>query len=108
MVMRTTVQCYYVDEEMFVGDQRFAEDVTNEFIDFWRPPKYGDEEKPDIKRMDIRAGEEMVDQEVHIEVMVEEEEFGKLTPPSSQDSDDADDKFLEARPEYREDNDEFL
>ena len=32
MILRTTLQCYAIDCEMFVGDQRFTEAFIQEFI----------------------------------------------------------------------------
>ena len=58
--------------------------------------------------MEIRAGEVMIDQDDMIEPIEEVEEYGKLTPSDSFDSDDANDKFIEKKPEYYEDNFDFL
>ena len=107
IVLKTTVQCYFLDEEMYVGDQRFADYVTVPFMEWWKPPKYGDEETTEAEVVIVRAGEEMMDQDMEISVPSEEEEYGKLTPVETEESDDQD-KFYEKKPEYREDDGDFL
>jgi len=106
-VLKTTVQCYFLDEEMYVGDQRFADIHTVPFIEWWKPPKYGDEDTTEAKRVDVRAGEEMMDQDMEVSVQSENEEYGQLTPEASEESMEQD-KFMEQKPEYREDDDDFM
>ena len=106
-VLKTVVQCTYVDEEMFVGDQRFQEEVVDEFITYWRPPNYGDKERPEAEFAKLRAGEELLDQDMFVEVAEEQEEFGHIEEEEEPSSDD-DDRYMVHKEKFREDDDEFM
>ena len=38
-VNKTIIQCFYIDEEMFVGIQRYSEDYISELIEYYNGQK---------------------------------------------------------------------
>jgi hypothetical protein len=92
---KSIIQYYFMDQEMFVGEQRFAEDFIKEFMEFYNN---GEEDKRDIQRDNyVKAEVARIELNVPIEEDEDEianrraEEEAKRKKAMMEDSDDDDD-----------------
>lgn len=85
IINKTMLQCFYLDEEMFIGEQRYAEEHMNELI------KYYDDKNKDkelVKASSLKGdGYARVNAE-RISVGNTEESFGKSLSNTDSDNDD--------------------
>jgi hypothetical protein len=113
IIIRTIVHCNFIDEEMFVGEQKFTEPFLNELMNYWK--KNDDDDKMNanaqqVKKKDIQKDALNFDE--HYKKVPEGEEDDFNIGPDSDEDEGPQDMFTEKkkRPANRDQDfdEEFL
>ena len=98
IIIRTIVHCNFIDEEMFVGEQKFTEPFLEELMNYWK--KNDDEDKLNanaqvLKKKDIQK--EKLDFDDHYKKVPEGDEEDVRAGPESDEDEGPQDIFTEKK-----------
>ena len=97
MIIRTIVQCNFIDEEMFVGEQKFTEPFLDELMSYWKKNDDDDLMNANAKR---EKKKDLLKDKLDLEdqyKMVPEGEEEIDNGPSSEEDNEANDMFAESK-----------
>jgi len=98
MIIRTVVQCNFIDEEMFVGEQRFTEPFFDELMSYWKKNDDDDLMNANAKREKKKdLLKDKLDLEDQYKMVPEGEEEIDNGPSSEEDNEAANDMFAESK-----------
>lgn len=98
MILKAIVQCNFMDEEMFVGEQKYTEPIFDELMAYWKKADDDDDmnahAEREKKKDRVKKG---IDFDEHYKKIPEDGEESDRAPPSDDEDLGAGDMYAEQR-----------